>query len=71
VRGKTDVVCLGHVGNATSFRDTTSVGDVGLDDVDAASLKVWTNILAGEQALSKLLSARQINEQLTAMGIVV
>jgi len=54
VRGHSDVISLGHVGDPPRLRDTTCVGDVGLDDIDATGLEVGSTVLSSEQSFSEL-----------------
>jgi hypothetical protein len=56
MRRDANVVRLGHIGDPSSFRNTTCVRNVGLDDVDAAGFKVWSNVLTGEKSFSELAS---------------
>jgi hypothetical protein len=51
----TDIVRFGHRGDLFRLGYPAGVGDIGLDDVDAAELKVWPDVFAGEQALAELL----------------
>lgn len=54
MRRHTDVVCLGHVGDSSSFRYATGMRDVRLNDIDATGLKVRSNVLPREQSFPKL-----------------
>ena len=54
VRRDADIVCLGHGGNLFRLGNTAGVGNVGLDNVDAAEFKVWANVFARKEAFSKL-----------------
>lgn len=60
VRRHTDVVCLGHVGDPSSFRYATGMRDVRLDDVDATGLKVRSNVLPREQSFPKLAELQSV-----------
>ena len=52
-----DVLC--HGGDLLSLTDTTSMGNVGLDDVDTPGLKVRSAVETGEQSFSKLSGQRR------------
>lgn len=45
---------LGHDSNLFCFRNTTSVSNVRLDEVDTASFKVWSDIKTSEKSFPKL-----------------
>lgn len=45
---------LGVCSDSLGLADATSVGDVGLYNVNDTALKVWSDILASEQTLSEL-----------------
>ena len=50
-----NVVRLGHGRNLFRLRDAAGVRNVGLDDVDAAELKVRPDVFPREEALAELL----------------
>jgi hypothetical protein len=35
---------LGHCGDLLGLTDTSSMGDIWLNDIDTSSLKVWSDI---------------------------
>jgi hypothetical protein len=45
---------LGHLGDPASLADSSSMRDIGLDDVNAACLKVRADILTSEEAFTEL-----------------
>lgn len=52
---------LCHGSNLASFRNTPSMRNVRLDDIDTACLKVRPHVLARKEAFTKLVSALESN----------
>jgi hypothetical protein len=74
VRGDTDIVCpdpsvlagrspwdnlLCHSSDLLGLTDTSSMSDVGLDNIDTASFKVGSAVKTCEQPLTKLVSQQK------------
>lgn len=51
--GDPNIVCLCHDSDLLGLRDTAGVGDIRLDDVDTAKLKVRSDIFSGEESLAQ------------------
>lgn len=59
MRSEANVVRLGHLSNLACFRDTSSMRDIRLNNVDAAGLQVWTDIVPSEESFPQLKIRRK------------
>jgi hypothetical protein len=65
MRGDPDIVRLCHVGDPPRLRDPPSVGDVGLDDIDASGFEVRSAVLTGKQPLTELFTFKSVRIQVS------
>lgn len=50
----TDIVRFRHDGDFLCLADTSSMGNVGLDDVYAAQFEIWSDVFSGEETFAEL-----------------